>query len=76
MDIGLHLTPERAEALVGGVDVLKYRDARQWFRGDMRVIAEPHLFRLVAAARMGFTRADMGSTGKGDDRLHLRKGRD
>src|SRR5271169_5134990 len=72
VDIGLHLAPERAEALVWGVNVLKHRDARQWFGGDMCVIAEPHLFRLVAAPRMGLTRADMGSAGKGDDRLHLR----
>jgi hypothetical protein len=74
VDMGLDLAPERPEPGIGRVDVLDHRDARQRLVGDMLIIAEPHLLRLLAAARVRFARADDGGAGKGDDRLHLGKG--
>ena len=71
--MGLYFAPERAEPGVGRIDILDDGHARQRVVGNMLVIAEPHLRRLLAAARMGFAGADDRGPRKGDDRLHLRK---
>src|SRR5262249_31618615 len=69
MDIALHFTPECAEALVGGIDVLDYRDARPRRGGDVLVVGEPHSGGFLPAARMRLARTDYGRPGEGDDRL-------
>src|SRR6516165_923600 len=53
--------------------ILDDGDARQRLGGDMRVIAEPHLFGVFTAARMRFPGADDRGAGKGDDRLEPRE---
>src|SRR6202007_2284412 len=76
MDVALHFSPKRAKPLVGGIDVLDDRDARQRLGGDVLVVGQPHPGRLLPAARMRLARTDQSRPSKGDDRLQLREGGD
>src|SRR6516162_1062376 len=73
MDIALHLAPERAKPLVGGINVLDDGDARQRRRGDVLVVSQPHSSSLLSAARMQLARADQRRPGKGNDWLQMRE---